>query len=582
MSDLAAAAKRWGVEPGYHDIFGTWHAVPESTLRKIIAALSRGRDAPADFSAPPLDQRAFQGDGSRVWGLAVQLYAVRSARNWGIGDFGDLRTVVRLAAAAGASAVGLNPLHAQFLDHPEMASPYGPNSRLFLNPLYIAIDEIKEAEAVAPLDEIEAVRGSELVDYTRVAELKVRALRVAHDAFMRNGSDERRTDFQQFRDQHGERLKRFACFEVLRQRYGDIPWWRWDDPWTNPDMQAIEQLCRAEAAECGFVEFMQWIADRQLARCKREATRTGLKIGLYLDLAVGVAPAGADAWSNQASVMSGLSIGAPPDALNPAGQNWGLASFNPHALANSNFAAMRTLLSSAMRHAGAVRLDHVLGLMRLFLIPEGASGDGAYVQFPFEQLLRVVAEESNKYRCVFIGEDLGTVPDGFREIAARWGVWSYRVMTFERRHDGSFKPPSDYPAEALATFNTHDLPSFQGWLTGHDLVTKHGIGIDPGETKEARTQAHGALREALMASTADVAANFTAVAGFLAATPSRLVMVGIEDLLGVVDQVNVPGTVEQHPNWRRKLPVALEEWSRQPLFRDVANTFAQAGRSNAR
>jgi 4-alpha-glucanotransferase len=233
-----------------------------------------------------------------------------------------------------------------------------------------------------------------------------------------------------------------------------------------------------------------------------------------------------------------------------------------------------------MRHAGAVRLDHVLGLMRLFLIPDGADGEaGAYVRFPFEQLLRVVAEESNKHRCVFIGEDLGTVPDGFRETAARWGIWSYRVMMFERRDDGGFKPPPDYPAEALATFNTHDLPSFKGWLTGHDLATKRGIGLDPGETDEARSQSCGALRQAL---STEKTADFAAVAGFLGATPSRLVMVGIEDLLGVVDQVNVPGTVDQHPNWRQKLPVALDKWRSQPVFRDVAGAFAQAGRGTLR
>jgi 4-alpha-glucanotransferase len=304
---------------------------------------------------------------------------------------------------------------------------------------------------------------------------------------------------------------------------------------------------------------------------------------LYLDLAVGVDPDGADAWSNQSAVLSGFSIGAPPDEFNPAGQDWGLAPFNPHALPDSDFAAFRELLGSAMRHAGAVRLDHVLGLMRLFLVPHGASpAAGAYVRYPFEPLLRVIAEESNRHRCIFIGEDLGTVPQGFRETAGAWGLWTYRVMMFERWGDGEFKPPHEYPAEALATFNTHDLPSFSGWISGHDLVIKRSLGLDPGESDENRQRAREALSRALSHSSDAPANCLSAAIAHLAASPARLVMVAVEDMLDVVEQVNIPGTIDQHPNWRRKLPVDSERWDQGETWKSVVAVLDRAARNGKR
>jgi 4-alpha-glucanotransferase len=582
MDDLAAAARRWGVEPGYHDVFGHRHDVPVATLRTVMEALSKARSGPADLGAPALTERAFQGDGRKVWGLAVQLYAVRSRRNWGIGDFKDLGAVIDISAAMGASAIGLNPLHALFLDRAEAASPYGPNSRMFLNPLYIAVDAVAEYRRDASTEEkVQALREPAFVDYKKVAALKMTALRAAYDRFLKADDKDRQRDFDGFRSEWGDSLQRFACFEVLRSHHGALPWWKWPPPWSAPEPENITQFHQTEAYECGFVEYLQWIADRQLGQCRDEAAQKGLPIGLYLDLAVGVDPAGADAWSNQAAVLAGLSIGAPPDEFNPVGQNWGLAPFNPHALPDQDFALLRRLLSASMRHGGALRLDHVLGLMRLYVIPYGASAkEGAYVRFPFERLLRVIAEESNKHRCIFIGEDLGTVPDGFRETAARWGVWTYRVMMFERWQNGEFKLPSEYPMEALASFNTHDLPTFRGWMTGADLATKCHIGIDPGESEEARHRARSEMRHRLTEfAGVNSTENFAAAAGFLAATPCRLVMVAIEDMLDVIEQVNIPGTVEQHPNWRRKLPFSLEEWEAQPTFRAVRAAFDYTGRS---
>ncbi len=536
---------------------------------------------PAHFSA--VEQgglRVYQGDGARTWALAVQLYSVRSARNWGIGDFGDLAEIVKTAAAAGAGAIGLNPLHALFLDRPQDCSPYAPNSRLFLNPLYIDVEAIEEfSAAAASRDALESLRASDMVNYAAVTLLKLAALRDAYERFRTSGSAVRLEDFARFRAEQGEVLMRFSCFEVLRARFAPRPWSDWPAPWRNPDSAAVQAFRAQEDLACGFHEYLQWNADRQLARCRDLAKEHGMAIGLYLDLAVGVHPDGADAWSDQAAVIRDLSVGAPPDAFNPDGQNWGLAPFNPHALPKDDFAVIRRLMTVAMRHAGAVRLDHVLGLMRLYLIPHG-SREGSYVRYPFEPLLRVIAEESNRHQCIFIGEDLGTVPEGFRETAARWGVWSYRVMIFERWDNGEFKPPSAYPVESLATFNTHDLPTFRGWMSSHDLGVKGGLGIDAGETHESRGQSRDVLSGALT-SHGNVHApdGFAVVAAFLAVTPSRLVSAAIEDLLDVADQINIPGTVDEHPNWRRKLPVPLEAWGETPTFKRVAEAFAKGGRA---
>lgn len=584
MQNLADRAQRWGVSPGYHDVFGRWHVAPDARIEDVINALAHGRSEPAREPQPHHIERAFQGDGSKVWGLAVQLYAVRSTRNWGIGDFADLRSVIAVAAEAGASAVGLNPLHALFLDRPEMASPYGPSSRSFLNPLYIAVDPLPEFEDTAEFAARRAaLREQPLVDYAGVAALKLAALRRAYQRFRDAGSAERKADLLAFKTERGEALQRFACFEALRRRFESRPWWEWPQPWRAPDRATIEALMHTEAEACGFVDYLQWVADRQLAACRDEARQRQLAIGLYLDVAVGVDPAGADAWSHQDAVMATLSVGAPPDEFNPAGQNWGLAPLNPHALIDNDFATLRALLASAMRYAGAVRLDHVMGLLRLYLIPAGAPAtDGVYVRYPLEPQLAIIAQESNRHRCTFIGEDLGTVPEGFREAAGRWGVWSYRVMMFERGPNGDFKHPSDYPVEALAAFNTHDLPTFRSWITGRDLAIKRGIGVESGEDCDTRARARDALVRALQPYAGpNDGSSFAAAAGFLAATPSRLVMVAVDDLLDAEEQINIPGTAAEYPNWRRVLPVPVDRWSAQPTFRAVKAAFDDAGRSRS-
>lgn len=588
---------RWGIDAEYVDARGRVAQVDAQSLARILAAVSAGsiqpqtiRSGAADRS-PGLDKRlsayypAFVRAGARRWLVAAQLYGLRSHRNWGHGDFTDLADLIRIAARAGAAGVGVNPLHALFPDDPERVSPYSPSSRLFLSPLYIDMDAVPEfgrSDAVGIADEIARLRANEVVNYPAVWAVKLKALRAAFEKFPKARS-QRRDDFEAFRTERGEELERFAAFQVLRGRFGP-QWTAWPTRWRAPSANVLAELKTTAAAEMEFHAYVQWLADRQLGACRDLAAELGMPVGLYLDIAVGVAPDGADAWTQQEDLLSDLSIGAPPDLYNVAGQNWGLAAFNPHALAARDFAAFRRVLQAAMRYAGAVRLDHVLGLNRIYVVPSGLpASQGGYLRYPFDAMLAAIAEESQKAHCLVIGEDLGTVPEGFVERLAAAGIFSYRVMLFERARDGSFRPPEDYPAAALVTFNTHDLPTFAGWLTGSDLKVKRRLGLDPGETDEERAAAQRALRDALAAAGLldDSGLNFVQVARFLARTPTSLLAASLEDAIGAQAQPNVPGTVNEYPNWRQRLPVALDEIETHAGFRTLAAALRQAKRTQA-
>lgn len=553
-------------------------------LRVMVSDLAYQQSEDACIIVCP--EQAYQGDETaprRMWAPAVQLYAVRSLRNWGHGDFTDLLALVDLAADLGASGIGLNPLHALFDDQAEQASPYSPNSRLFLNPLYIDVEAVPEfpgPRAVGLDAEIERLRARDLVDYDGVANAKMRALKLAYGRFRQHSLAERRRAFDCFRQDHSG-LRRFACFEYLRRKFGR-PWWEWPRQWRNADDDdGLAALARTEEEAVGFFEFVQWLAHEQLDRCRARARERGLPIGLYLDIAVGARSDGFDAWCDQDAILSGVSVGAPPDALNTAGQNWGLVGFNPVGLEDRQFEPFRRMLQASMRYAGAIRLDHVLGLQRLYLIPTGMQPSrGAYIRFPFEALLAVSALMSVDNRCIVVGEDLGTIPENFRETLADWGIWSYQVMLFERSPTGAFSAPESYRENALVAFGTHDLPPFAGWRDQHDLAVKQALDLDPGETSAERHRALDALRHAL--AERGVATNdFASVTRYLADTPSRLLVLAMEDLLGARDQVNLPGTVNEHPNWRHRLPMALEALQHHDGLNSVAHILRSAGRAQA-
>jgi 4-alpha-glucanotransferase len=527
-------------------------------------------------------QQTYQGSSAlphRMWALSVQLYAVRSLRNWGHGDFSDLLELIDLAADLGAAAVGLNPLHALFDDRAQEPSPYYPNSRLFLNPLYIDIEAVPEFSGLATAgleDDIARLRAGSSIDYPQVAEVKWRALRLAHQIFRSCASAERRRLFEQFRSNQSSRLTRFACFEFLRRKFPQ-PWWEWPQQWRRPDERALLRLREDEQAGTEFFEFVQWLAHYQLEQCRSRAQR--MPLGLYLDIAVGVRGDGFDAWCDQDAVLAGMAVGAPPDQLNSAGQNWGLVGFNPIGLERRQFEPFRRLLRGAMQYAGAVRLDHVLGLQRLYLIPHGvAASEGTYMRLPFDALLAVTALASAESGSVVVGEDLGTVPENFRETLAEWGIWSYQVMLFERAADGSFVPPGNYREKALVTFGTHDTATFAGWWDHHDLAVKRALNIDPGESDDDRRRARDALQHAL-GKHGIHATDFASIARYLADSPSRLLVISMEDMLGVRDQVNLPGTVSEHPNWRQPLPIMLEELRNQKGLALIADVMRSAGRS---
>jgi 4-alpha-glucanotransferase len=529
--------------------------------------------------------KAYQGDSQapqRLWGLAVQLYGVRSRRNWGHGDFTDLLHLVDLAGELGAAAIGLNPLHALFDDHPEDASPYSPNSRLFLNPLYIDVEALPEFPGLAAAglqEEVERLRHAELVDYQGVANAKTQALHLAFAAFRSQASAEHQQQFETFRHDHGATLRRYACFELLRRRLGN-PWSEWPAKWRDLNDDTLARLQQSDDDGIAFFEYVQWIAHAQLRACCERIHELGLPIGLYLDVAVGVRSDGFDAWSERDAVLSAVSVGAPPDVLNTAGQDWGLAGINPIALEQRQFEPFRRMLQASMRNSGAIRLDHVLALKRLFLVPKGMRPDqGTYVRFPFEALLAVTAQESLHNKCIVIGEDLGTVPENFRETLADWGIWSYQVMMFERDwNDGTFLAPQAYKENALVTFATHDLATFAGWTTHGDLAVKRELGMDPGESDEDRDKALKAMSSALGISEG-AHFDFSTVAQYLAGTPSRLLVVTMEDALGLKEQPNLPGTVREHPNWRRRLTVAVEDLRQDKGLKAIADVMVSAGRS---
>jgi (1->4)-alpha-D-glucan 1-alpha-D-glucosylmutase len=554
--------------------------------------------------APPTCHRPQSvRDGGRTWGLALQLYGLRSRRSWGIGDFSDLAAVARAGGPGGFGLVGVNPLHALFTHNPRHCSPYSPSSRLFLNVLYLDVtavmdfDECREArELVAAADfarRLEAVRCAELVDYAEVAALKLAVLRRLHRHFVDRhcgAGSERSRQFDAFVEAGGVALQRHAAFEALQEHFHSADrdvwgWPAWPAEYRDPASAAVARFVEAQREAVEFHLYLQWQAQLQLSACAEFARAARLSIGLYTDLAVSVDRAGAEAWANQDLYALGASIGAPPDDFNLHGQDWGLPPLIPARLRRAGYAPFIATLRANMQAAGALRIDHVMGLMRLFWVPPGGTAaDGAYVRYPFDDLLGLVALESHRHGCLVVGEDLGTVSDDVRMALAAHDVLSYRVLPFERNADGALKPPAAYPEAALVTAGTHDLPTLAGWWEAHDVEVRHRCGLASDAARmqqlagraEDRRRLAGALAAMAAAGAADAeaapasAVPALAVQAFLARTPAALLAVQPEDVLGVREQANLPGTTDAHPNWQRRLPVPLEDWITDARFVELA------------
>ena len=552
--------------------------------------------------------------GRRVWGLAVQLYTLRSARNWGIGDFTDLARLASMAGRTGAALIGLNPLHARHLARPGEASPYAPSSRLFLDVLYLDVEAIADyalcdAAISAVTDpafqlRLAAAREAPLVNYAAVAGLKLPILELMYRRFRvfladpAHAEDQRGRSFRAFIERGGEALARCVEFDAvsltLQESTGSLPGWReWPPELRDPANPALARLLEGAAERIGFLNYLQWQAALQLEFAAVAARNAGMAIGLYRDLAVGPADDGAATWSDQELIASGVSVGAPPDMLNRQGQNWGTPPWNPRVLERREFRPFAALLAANMQCAGALRIDHVMALTRLFWIPAGMKGaDGDYVRNPLESLAGIVALESERNRCMVIGEDLGAVPDGLRERLHELGFLSYRVQIFERhwQGDGSFKRPWEYPAQALATVATHDMPTIAEYWRGGDIGRRAALGLypEPGmrEQEEARRAAERPGILALLgelglspADTSDTGQITEALHTAIAKTNSMLAVVQLDDLLGEVEPVNIPGTYLEYPNWRRKLSRSIEEIEGDPRLARLAEIMRNAGRA---
>ncbi len=520
---------------------------------------------------------AVDSQPARAWGLSAQLYSLRRPGDGGFGDTLALEHLARCAAERGADALAISPMHAMFSADTQRYSPYSPSSRLFLNSLYasptciLGEREVRNAiETLGLADELHTLEQLNLIDWPAAAKAKQRLLRALYENFC-HGQHPQHADFLSFRQAGGEALEnhcRFEAVQALRAAEGlDLDWRHWPEAWRSPQSPALVEFAEANRAEIGFYAFGQWLIARCLERAQQAARGSGMGIGLIADLAVGADGGGSQAWSRQDELLANLTVGAPPDILNRAGQGWGISAFSPEGLKRNGFRAFIEMLRANFAHAGGLRIDHVMGLQRLWVIPMDASPqEGAYLYYPVDDLLRLLALESHRHQAIVLGEDLGTVPDGLREKLIARSILGMRVLLFEQGHDGQFKPILDWPDNALATTSTHDLPTLNGWWHSRDIEWNVQLGLIDAPTleqwSEHRLRERQALRQALSQDPqnfVDEIRNETdhmidASVRYLGHTRAPLVLLPLEDALGLEEQANLPGTTDTHPNWRRRLP----------------------------
>jgi 4-alpha-glucanotransferase len=556
---------------------------------------------------------------SRTWGVSAQLYSMRRPGDGGIGDFSALKQFAVGMARAGAAGVAISPVHALFSADHSRFSPYAPSSRLFNNVLHIDPAQTFAAELVKSclhrmqLQEArDRVEQANLIDWPEAARLKLGLLRCLWEqsqAELMDSASSLGLTFRQFRTEAGEALQLHATFEALHAHHlaqdptprqpcppvglhahlAQDPnawhWRTWQAPYRDHGSKAVKQFAARHQSEILFHSFLQWLADRGLADAHTACRKAGASVGLIADLAVGTDSGGSHAWSHREDMLANLSVGAPPDLLNHQGQDWGLTSFSPHALTAHGYAPFLEMLRASLRHAGGLRIDHILGLHRLWLIPEGASPrEGAYLHFPQQDLLNLIALESWRHRAIIIGEDLGTIPNNFRQHLAATGLLGTGVLWFEKEH-GLFMDPARWRPTALATTTTHDLPTVAGWWRGRDLDWNDKLNRLPDghsrqdlehEREQERTALwaafhHTGLAQGDKPSSTEPAAVVDKALAFIAKTPSPLTLAPVDDLLGLEEQANLPGTIHEHPNWRRRLPLPSTEITRhQEVSRRLA------------
>ncbi|WP_434034574.1 4-alpha-glucanotransferase [Cupriavidus sp. a3] len=569
--------------------------------------------------------RAATGAGARPWGLAVQLYSLRRGADCGMGDLTALARCCASAAALHADAVAINPLHAGFAALPQRYSPYAPSSRLFLNPLYAdpaavfgqqALDAAIAALGIG--ERLAALEALTEIDWIVLAPLRYAVL---HWLWQRRETLLPRAaldDCAAFRARGGTALHAHACYEAIQAQrlatasngmnHASAPDWRcWPVTLRSPADAAVAAFARDHADDVGYHAFLQWLAADGMARAQRAARDAGMAVGVVCDLAVGADPGGSQAWTRQQEILAGFHAGAPPDLYNPLGQDWGVAVFTPRGLRQNGYAAFLEMLRANLSHCGGLRIDHVLGLARMWLVPAGASAsDGAYLRYPLEDLLRLVALESWRHRAIIIGENLGTVPPELNAALAARGVLGIDVLWFQREEvkaaeaaadpateadPAPFQPPAQWPPEAIATTSTHDLPTVAGWWAGRDLDWRDRLKLlAPGESLAQAQAGRARERSALWRALSDAGlchgpepgpahAPLDAVLAWLGTARTALRVVPLEDLLGEAEQPNLPGTTSVHPNWQRRLDPDVRALADMPALRARAQSIRQAVRS---
>ncbi len=589
-------------ERGSHQQDGKWFVLRDLPLPDLPTGYHRlevdlehaGRESCALIVAPEkCHEPAEIAGGARLWGVAVQLYALRSEHNWGIGDFSDLAEVLRLGSAAGAGFVGISPVHALFPADPLLYSPYSASSRHALNVMFIDVEAVPEVQGSRGAQAIMAhsgfrarltrARAATHVDYAEVAGLKMAVLQAAFERFRTEHlarHTARAAACRAFLSERGESMRLHTLFDAIdgylhRHRGTASGWHNWPEEYRTPGGEAVRRFAQEHADEVAFHGYLQWLAAEQLGAVRKLARELGLSVGIYGDYAVGVNASGSETWSDQSLYCLGAAIGAPPDPLGVGGQEWGIPPQDPRQLRQTAYAPFVTLVRASMRACGALRLDHVMALFRQWWVPRGfKSADGGYVHYPLDQLLGVVALESHRNECLVVGEDLGVVPDEIRHALPRFGVYHYKVVMFEQK-DGEFVAPAGYARHSLATVTTHDLPTLHGWWSGHDIDLWERLGFYAGESLAAQRRAERQLerqrllralrREQLWAGADDgivpeySAGLARAVHAYLGRSAAALVTVQLEDMIGMLEPVNVPGTSSEYSNWTRRMTASARE-----------------------
>lgn len=598
LIDEADKCQTLTVYPGDNDTL--WIKLPQLACGYYtLSAESGGKSCFVRLIVAPesVYQPKLLANGGQMNGLTMHLYSLRSERNWGIGDFTDLLNLMKYAAEKKLDFVGINPLHALFTSKPAFASPYSPSSREWLNPIYLDVEKVGAFTYNEQLknwlaqpkirQRIAALRITETVTYTAVWACKRDALHMAFNAFEQDtceAAENDRAAFEAFVLEKGKALQGFGLFEALDQYYsrpGQVGWQSWPSEFHQPDGEAVEKFARSHEREIRFYMWLQWLCAEQLREVNQAAAEYGVKLGIYGDLAVGVARGSADTWLNRQDYCMDLSVGAPPDPLGPTGQNWDLPPLNPLMLKHTGYEKFAHLLRENMSLYGVLRIDHVMALCRLWWVLNGKTADfGAYVHYDAEVMFAILALESRRNRCVIIGEDLGTVPDEARHLLNRYQVFSYKVMYFSKGWNG-FQLPEEYPEQAITVISTHDVAPLAGYWTGKDLDTMFKLGTLPDaaafqtaldEREHDKADLLDKLKETGCLG-ADVQMPAKADETLLAAlhkygalSRSKLYAVQLENLLGVIDNLNVPGVTEGYPNWAQKMPVSLEDFLQHRLM----------------